>query len=320
MADLLLANNHKVVGVARRSSTDDRSRYWRVEHILNNPNFTIVEGDIEDAASVYSLLHSHRPDFIYNFAAMSHVGTSFNQPSKAFQSCGGLINILEAVRTVLPTVRLYHASSSEMFGSNFSKVGQFRFQNELTPFAPNSPYAAAKLAAHNMCRIYRDAYNLFVCCGILFNHESPRRGLSFVTRKVTNYVATLGEQTNKLKLGNIDSIRDWGFAGDYCEAIKLMTEAKIPNDYVVGTRKTHSVRDLLREAFRVVGVSNYVDYITTDVGLLRPVEVPYLCGDYSKIELELGWKPKTSFSELIKLMVEADVKEKETIQETRHTA
>jgi len=298
LAELLLSKGYEVVGMVRRSSGMD---YGRVEHLINDVEF--VPGDLLDQMSLVEVLRSHEPDEVYNLAAQSFVQTSFTQPVLTGETTAlGVTRLLDAIRMVDPNIRFYQASSSEMFGKALEVP-----QTEKTPFYPRSPYGVAKVYGHWITVNYRESYDLHASSGILFNHESPRRGLEFVTRKITHGVAeiVLG-QSNSLTLGNLDAKRDWGFAGDYVEAMWLMLQQEIPGDFVVCTGETHSVRDFLELAFNHVNLS-YEDYVTTDEKFFRPAEVDLLVGDASLAKDKLGWVPKTSFADLVKSMVDSDL-------------
>jgi GDPmannose 4,6-dehydratase len=298
LAELLLEKGYRVVGMTRRSSTDAMER---VAHLLDR--MEIVQGDLLDQASLVSALQDVRPTEVYNLAAQSFVPTSWNQPVLTGEFTGlGVTRMLEAIRQVDPGVRFYQASSSEMFG----KVREVP-QTELTPFHPRSPYGVAKAYGHFLTVNYRESYGLYAASGILFNHESPRRGLEFVSRKVTDGAAriSLGLATD-LPMGNLDAERDWGFAGDYVRAMWLMLQQPEPGDYVIATGIAHSVRDLCRIAFARVGL-DYERHVTSDPRLHRPAEVDHLRGDATKARDELGWEPTTAFQELIEMMVDSDV-------------
>jgi len=364
LSEILLDKGYTVIGVKRRSSV---SNTHRIDHIKNE-KFIVVEGDVTDTHSVAELVREHKPTHIYNLAAQSHVGTSFKQPVATWDSTAtGCVNILNAILTVDKTIRFYQASTSEMFGKNYSenivtsdysvstdKDGNltekhetitYRYQDEETEFMPQSPYAVAKLAAHHMVRLYRESYGLFACSGILFNHESPRRGENFVTRKITKYVAKvvnflteidkLGvyedytserdvnghfhivnkcdeqaiewckEKFGALELGNLDAKRDWGFARDYCEGMVSILEHDKADDFVLATGETHSVRDLLREAFGAYEL-DYEDFVVINPEFIRPAEVDFLKGNSTKANEILGWKPTTNFRQLVNIMVESD--------------
>jgi GDPmannose 4,6-dehydratase len=298
LAELLVEQGYEVVGMVRRSSTVN---FERIAHIQDQ--VTLVAGDLLDESSLIGVLRDHRPHEIYNLAAQSFVQTSWSQPVLTGETTAlGVTRMLDAIRTVDPEARFYQASSSEMFG----KVLEVP-QRETTPFYPRSPYGVAKVYGHWITVNYRESYDLFACSGMLFNHESPRRGLEFVTRKVTNGVARIQAGLDeKLALGNLDAQRDWGFAGDYVRAMWLMLQQDSPDDYVVATGETHSVRELCDVAFGVVGL-DWEEHVIIDDRFLRPAEVDLLVGDPSKAERELGWQREIDFPTLIQSMVEADV-------------
>lgn len=307
LAQHLLQKNYKVVGLYRRSSTNN---FERTQHIKNT-NLTLEEFDLTDPSDCYRLVDKYQPHEIYNLAAQSHVGTSFNQPSTTFEiNTTGVINLLEAIRNRSPKSRFYQASTSEMFGSNFTIKNGIKYQDENTPFLPQSPYAVAKLASHRLIQIYREAYGLYACSGILFNHESPRRGENFVTRKITKYIGRLvnglTEPNEKLKLGNIDASRDWGHANDYIEAMYLMLQQDAADDFVISTGETHTVRTFLEKAFNMVNL-DWNDHVVIDPSLYRPCEVEFLKGDCSKAQSLLGWNIKINFDDLVKDMVHSDI-------------
>jgi GDPmannose 4,6-dehydratase len=298
LADLLLEKGYEVHGMVRRSSTE---KFDRLEHIREN--LTLHQGDLLDHRSLTDTLRASRPDEIYNLAAMSYVHVSWIQPVLTAEFTGvGVTRVLEAMREVCPEARFYQASSSEMFG----KVREVP-QSESTPLYPRSPYGVAKTYGHYITVNYRESYGLFACSGILFNHESPRRGLEFVTRKITNAAAAikLGHQ-DKLLLGNLDAERDWGYAKDYVEAMWLMLQQDEPEDFVIATNETHTVREFVDRSFARVGLDPS-EYVGTDPAHLRPAEVDQLRGDYTKAKEQLGWEPNTSFEELVDLMVDADL-------------
>lgn len=298
LAELLLEKGYDVYGMVRRSSVE---KYDRIEHIKDK--IELIQGDLLDELSLMTVLKKVKPTELYNLAAMSFVPTSWEQPVLTAEFTGvGVVKVLEAIRNVDPSIRFYQASSSEMFG----KVREVP-QSELTPFYPRSPYGVAKVYGHYITVNYRESYNLFACSGILFNHESPRRGYEFVTRKVTNAVAKIkhGLQ-DKLFMGNLDSKRDWGFSGDYVEAMWLMLQQPKPDDYVIATGETHTVRELVEVAFSHVGL-NWEDYVQIDPKFIRPAEVDLLIGDPSKAKKVLGWKPKVNFEGLVKMMVDSDM-------------
>ncbi len=299
LAEFLLGKGYQVFGMVRRTST---VRYERIQHI--QPDIQLVQGDMGDLSSLITALSQVEPDEVYNLAAQSFVPTSWNQPVFTGDITGlGVTRLLDALRTVNPAIRFYQASSSEMFG----KVREVP-QRESTAFYPRSPYGVAKVYGHWITVNYRESYDLFTCSGILFNHESPRRGLEFVTRKVTYHVAKIKlELANEIRIGNLDSQRDWGFAGDYVRAMWLMLQQDAPDDFVVATGKTHSVQRLLEVAFAHVGL-NWRDYAVQDPRFMRPAEVDLLIGDPAKAREKLGWQPEVSFEELIGMMVEADLK------------
>ena len=300
LAELLLEKGYEVHGMVRRSSTET---FERIEQIRDR--ITLHQGDLLDQRSLVDTLRASEPDEIYNLGAMSFVAASWVQPTLTAEFTGvGVTRILEAMREVCPEARFYQASSSEMFG----KVLQVP-QTEETPFYPRSPYGVAKAYGHFITVNYRESYDLFATSGILFNHESPRRGLEFVTRKITWHAAAIKlGLADKLALGNLDAQRDWGYAKDYVEAMWLMLQQDHADDFVIATNTTHSVRDCVEVAFDQAGVDGWERYIEIDQMFVRPAEVDQLIGDYSKAERELGWAPKTSFEELIRLMVDADLK------------
>ncbi len=298
LAEFLLSQGYEVVGMIRRSSTVN---FERIRHIQDQ--ITLVSGDLLDQGSLINMLREYRPQEVYNLAAQSFVPTSWQQPVFTGEVTAlGVTRVLEAIRTVDPEIRFYQASSSEMFG----KVREVP-QRETTPFYPRSPYGVAKVYGHWITVNYRESYGLFAVSGILFNHESPRRGLEFVTRKITYHVAKIKlGLTDKVALGNLDSKRDWGFAGDYVRAMWLMLQQDKPDDYVVGTGETHSVQELCEVAFSHVGL-NWRDYVVQDPRFMRPAEVDLLVADPSKAHRVLGWKPEVSFEQLIGMMVDADL-------------
>lgn len=303
LADLLIEKGYKVFGLVRRSSSN--TSMSRIEHLLKHPNLVLLTGDLGDAASLHSAIQESDPDEIYNLAAQSHVRTSFDVPEYTADITGaGVVRLLEAARKHNSKIRMYQASSSEMFG----KVQQIP-QTEATPFYPRSPYGVAKLYAHWMCINYRESYNMFICNGILFNHESERRGEEFVTRKITKAIAKIkaGKQDD-LVLGNIEAKRDWAHAKNYVEAMWLILQQDQPDDYVVATGETHSVREFLEEAFSYAGL-DWKDYVKFDKAFTRPAEVDLLIGDSTKARTKLGWKPTTSFKDLVHIMVDHDLKE-----------
>ena len=306
LAEMLLKKGYKVVGVKRRTSLISTDR---IDDIFNDPdlimNFDLVYGNMNDSGCLHRLLIEHQPDEIYNLAAQSHVRVSFETPEETTEFVAmGTLRLLEAYKNICPKAKFYQASSSEMFGDNPENP-----QSETTRLMPASPYACAKVYAHNLCRNYRESYGLHISSGILFNHESPRRGETFVTRKITRAAARIkmGLQDDLL-LGNLDAKRDWGFAGDYVEAMWLMTQQETPDDYVVATGETHTVKEFLQVVFDYAGLE--IDkYVKIDERLFRPHEVPLLLGDATKAKEKLGWEPKVNFEGLAKMMYDEDLKE-----------
>jgi GDPmannose 4,6-dehydratase len=298
LAELLLEKGYDVFGMTRRASTENVER---IAHLTDR--ITLIQGDLLDPPSLDAALREAQPHEVYNLAAQSFVPTSWNQPVLTAEfTAVGVTRMLEAIRAVDPAIRFYQASSSEMFG----KVREVP-QNELTPFHPRSPYGVAKVYGHHITVNYRESYDLFAVSGILFNHESPRRGLEFVTRKVSDGVARIKhEAIPELRLGNIDAKRDWGYAGDYVEAMWLMLQPDEPADYVIATGEEHSVRELVEIAFGHAGLDPD-KHVVQDERFLRPAEVDHLVGDASKARRELEWEPRTSFRELVELMVDADL-------------
>ena len=337
LAEFLLENNYKVFGLYRKTSTDT---LIRIKNILDNPQLKLIEFDLTDPAACHRVIKEIKPNEFYNLAAQSHVGTSFHQPTTTLNvNTVGVTNILENIRDISPATRFYQASTSEMFGYNYDidSADGSKYQDENTSFFPQSPYGISKLAAHNMTRIYREGYGIFGCCGILFNHESPRRGGDFVTRKITKWIGeylswcekhairidkTVSSEDNlylvdvwstdeenkfpKLKLGNISAKRDWGHAKDYVKAMWMMLQKDTPEDYVISTGVTKSVEDFLIEAFQYSDLGDFQKYITIDKDLFRPAEVQYLRGDSGKARKHLGWIPDISFEQLVHGMVDAD--------------
>ncbi|TAK25957.1 MAG: GDP-mannose 4,6-dehydratase [Chloroflexota bacterium] len=299
LAEMLIGKGYEVYGLIRRTSLviDDRIR-----HLLDDVR--LIDADLLDQLSLIKAVQTARPDEVYNLAAMSFVPTSFVQPVLTGEYTAlGVAKMLEAVRLADWPIRFYQASSSEMFG----KVHEIP-QRETTPYHPRSPYGVAKVYGHWITVNYRESYKMYACCGILFNHESPRRGLEFVTRKISHAVARikLGLQ-KELRLGNLDAKRDWGFAGDYVEAMWLMLQQAEPDDFVISTDETHSVGEFVRLAFECAGISNWQDYVRVDPNLLRPADVDILIGDSTKARTKLGWKPRVTFPELVEMMVKSDL-------------
>jgi len=301
LAELLLEKGYKVVGMKRRTSllaTD------RIDHLLTHPNFQLVYGAMNDAGAFYRLFSNQKFDEVYNLAAQSHVRVSFDVPEETVDAVAmGPLRLLECIKTMQPNCRFYQASSSEMYGDNPEHP-----QNEETRLMPASPYACAKVFAHGLTRNYREGYGIHASSGILFNHESPRRGETFVTRKITLAASRikLGVQ-DKIALGNLDALRDWGYAKDYVEAMWLMLQQDKPDDYVIATGETHTVRDFLNEVFHLADL-DVEKHLVIDERLKRPHEVPRLEGDFSKAKEKLGWVPKTAFKDLARLMYETDFK------------
>ena len=340
LADLLVREGYEVIGVARRCSVDNTER---IKHLSGTANFKTVQGDITDAYSVIGILKDNENvDEVYNLAAQSHVGVSFKQPGLTWDITGkGCLNILQAIVDLGLQCRFYQASSSEMFGGSYSldKNGE-KYQDENTKFLPQSPYAIAKVAAHYMTRLFREAYGLHASSGILFNHEGERRGETFVTRKITKWIGGYcrwldrfhlshhdkilsfdgdeiyiknrredddGFEYPKLRLGNLDACRDWGYAGDYVEAMHLMLQQDKPDDYVICTGYTHSIRDFLNCAFSYIGITDWNDLVVIDPDFYRPAEVDYLRGNASKAKKELGWTANRGLEKLVQVMMEHDL-------------
>lgn len=333
MAELLLGKGYEVVGIVRRTSTDNTAR---LSSFMGK--ITVESGDITDYSSIVRVLqkHSDATEF-YNFAAQSHVADSFKQPGLTWDITGkGCLNILQAIvdLSLQDKIRFYQASSSEMFGSSYDEKSGIKYQDENTKFLPQSPYAISKCAAHYAVRLYREAYGLHASAAIMFNNESPRRGETFVTRKITKWIGEFVRWSNrtksptlpqsktshdndsiiineykfpKLRLGNLDAYRDWSFSQDFCKGIWLMLQQDKPDDYVLCSGETYTIREFLSEAFSFIGISDWSEYVVIDPQFYRPAEVDYLRGDSSKIR-RLGWKPETSFKELVRMMVEHDVK------------
>ena len=319
LAELLLEKGHTVVGVKRRSACPS---YDNIQTAITNKKFILEEGDICDKASLDYLFRKYEPQQVYNLAAQSHVGTSFRQPKLTWDvNAVGPMNVIDELFSAVPCARLYQASTSEMFGDSYSsQKNDFvnnvymvtKYQDENTPFRPRSPYAIAKLAAHNTIVMHREAYDRFACAGILFNHESERRGVNFVTRKITNYVGRLNKHLEsgfeadifpKLQLGNLEAKRDWGYAPDYVQAMYMMLNRDTPNDFVIATGHTRSVRDFLTCAFSKIGIYDWSGFVEVDQQHMRPAEVPHLLGVATKANNILGWYPVTSFDDMVMKMV-----------------
>lgn len=298
LADFLLEKDYQVFGLERRASTKNRVNLKHIEHRVQ-----FVTGDLSDQNSLLRALNEVQPHEVYNLGAQSFVGESWNTPEQTSDITGlGVLRMLEAIRESRCTVKFYQASSSEMFGGMGSGIA-----DEETPFYPRSPYGVSKLYGHWITRNYRESYDMFNCCGILFNHESSRRGLEFVTRKITDGVARITQdKTHKIKLGNLYALRDWGHAKDYVRAMWLMLQESTPNDYVIATGQTYSVQDFLTEAFKVIGITDWTPYVEVDPQYIRPADVNYLKGDATKAKEVLGWIPEITFTELVTEMVEED--------------
>jgi len=299
LADFLLEKGYKVYGVERRASNRNRVN---TKHLVDK--ITFLQGDLLDQNSLLRCLKESNPDEIYNLGAQSFVGESWNTPEHTSEVTAlGVLRILEAIREFNPKIRFYQASSSEMFGRMVENPSK-----ETTPFYPRSPYGVAKLYGHWITKNYRESYDIFACSGILFNHESERRGIEFVTRKITDGVAKIHlGLADTIALGNLDAERDWGYAPDYVEAMWLILQQDTPDDYVIATNRKYSVREFLTEAFKVVGIEDWSSYVVQDPRYMRPAEVDILLGDYSKAKQNLGWSPKTSFKDLVRIMVENDI-------------
>jgi len=303
LAEFLLSKGYEVHGIVRRVAIEDPGhRLWRIRHILNK--ITLHPGSLESYASIFKTIEQVRPDECYHLAAQSYVSYSFEDEFSTINTnINGTHFVLSAIKEKAPECRFYFAGSSEMFGNANESP-----QNENTPFRPRSPYGISKVAGFELTRNYRDSYKIFACSGILFNHESPRRGYEFVTRKVSNAVAEIKfGLSNELRLGNIDAQRDWGFAGDYVEAMWLMLQQDEPDDYVIATGESHSVKEFVETAFSYVNL-DWQDYLRIDERLYRPGEIYQLKGDYSKGKRKLGWEPKVRFRELVQMMVDEDIK------------
>src|SRR3989344_1575370 len=299
LAKFLVSKGYEVYGGYRRTSTRN---FWRLHYLDVKKDIKLIPLDLLDQTSILTAIKESNPDEIYNLAAQSFVGASFDEAISTGEICGlGVTRILDSIRILNPRIKFYQASTSEMFGNAPQP------QSETTPFEPASPYAAAKLYAHWITKNYREGYNLFACSGILFNHESPIRGIEFVTKKITDAVARISMgYTDYLELGNLDAKRDWGFAGDYVEAMWLMMQQSQPDDYVIATGESHSVREFCEAAFGTLGL-DYKKYVRVDQQFIRPVDVRYLLGDPAKAKKNLGWEAKTSLKELVSMMVKADM-------------
>lgn len=303
LAKLLLEKDYKVYGLVRRYSNPNFSN---LEYLGIEKKVEYVSGDLTDESSLYNVVKTARPDEIYNLAAQSFVGSSWDQAKLTTEiNAVGVLYLLNAIKTFSPATRFYQASTSEMFGLGNDNG----LQDENTPFHPRSPYGISKVYAYWMTVNFRESYNLFTCNGILFNHESPLRGIQFVTRKITDGVARIKLGLEKeLRLGNLDSKRDWGFAGDYVEAMYLMLQQDKPDDYVIGTGQNHSVREFVQYAFEAAGIANWENYVKIDPRYMRPAEVPDLRAKIDKAQKILGWKAKVNLKELVKMMLDADIK------------
>ena len=300
LSEFLLKKDYNVFGTFRRTS---HRCFERIEELGTLNDITKIKADLSDQSSINSAIRQAKPDEVYNLAAQSFVGASFQQPILTSDITGiGTLRVLDSLREIVPDAKFYQASSSEMYGNHIG------IKNENTPFKPRSPYGAAKVFAHHITNHYKEAYNIFACCGILFNHESPLRGLEFVTRKITYELALIKyKKQEKFKLGNIYAKRDWGFAGDYVEAMWLMLQQKQPEDYVISTGESHSVEDFLTLATEFSELGDWRNLVDIDKSILRPTDIDDLVGDSSKARTQLGWKPKMTFKQLVKSMVEHDL-------------
>jgi len=301
LADFLLEKGYKVFGMERHSSVKNRTN---TKHLENNENFEFITGDLTDSTSLLSALSISKPDEVYNLGSQSFVGESWNTPEQTSNVTGlGSLRVLDAIRTLNMDTRFYQASTSELFGRMIENPA-----TERTPFYPRSPYGVSKLYAHWITKNYRESYDMFNACGILFNHESERRGKQFVTRKISDGVARIHHGLQDfITLGNLDAKRDWGYAPDYVESMWLMLQQDKPDDFVIATGKTHTIRDFLDSAFDVIGIRDWEKYVKQDPRFMRPAEVDVLRGDASKAKYELGWTPKTDLQGLVKNMVESDI-------------
>jgi len=299
LAKFLLEKGYHVFGTYRRLSTPN---FWRLQFLNIFDEVNLISADLLDSPSIFEAIITSQPDEIYHLAAQSFVGASFEQPIATGEVTGlGVVRLLEAVKKINPDIRIYQASTSELYGNGSEKP-----MSEASPFCPSSPYAASKLYSYWINKIYREGYSMFTCNGILFNHESPIRGLEFVTRKISNGVARIAlGLDNELWLGNIEAKRDWGYAPDYVEAMWLMLQREKPEDFVIATGEAHSIKEFLEETFSYLGL-NWQDYVEQDHKFMRPAEVDLLIGDNSKAKEKLGWEPKVKFKELVKIMVDAD--------------
>lgn len=309
LAELLLSKGYEVHGIVRRVSLEDpMHRLWRIRHLVDK--VTIHSASLESYASIYKVVTVAEPHECYHLASQSFVNYSFEDAFSTFNTnINGTLFMLSAVQDIVPHCRFYFAASSEMFG----KVEETP-QNESTCFHPRSPYGISKVAGFDLARNFRESYGLFACNGILFNHESPRRGFEFVTRKITSTISRIKAGLEKeLRLGNLDAKRDWGFAGDYVKAIWLMLQQPDPDDYLIATNETHSVREFVEKAFAIAGL-NWKDYVVTDARFYRPAEVHLLRGDYSKAKRILGWEPSVCFEELVEMMVVSDTNDRKLVE------
>lgn len=311
MAEKLLNEGHKVIGLVRRSSAPN---YWRIESILNHPGLMILEGDATDYSFISKTISRYKPDWFINYCCQSHVHTSFEQPQVTWQvAAEAVVHMLESIKQFSPHTKFISSNTSEMFGSCYDEDEKGKYQDENTLMVGNSPYAIGKLCAHQSIKLYRECYNLWASSIIMFNAESEKRGELFVTRKISTYVAKLnkaikdGIKLPKLKLGNLDSCRDWGYVSNYIEAYILSLKQDKPDDFVICTEETHSIREFLDEAFNLIGINDWSGYVEVDETLKRPSEVPYLCGRHAKAKKVLGWEPKVKFKELVKIMVLSDI-------------
>lgn len=302
LSEFLLNKGYTVIGITRRKSIPTNEN---IKQILDHKQFKLVSGDVTDSSFINRIVLEHKPDELYNLAAMSFVKESWNTPSQTFQiNAIGTLNCLEAIRNHSTKTKFYNAASSEMYGNSENET-----ISESTPPYPKSPYGVSKVAAYWLTINYRESFNLFACNGICFNHESERRGIEFVTRKISDGVVRIKlGLVKELKLGNLDSKRDWGYAPDYCEAMWLMLQQDEPEDFVIATDETHSIKEFLDEAFKVVGITNWKKYVKTDKKYMRPAEIKVLKGDYIRAQTFLEWNPRVRFKELVRIMVKSDLK------------